>query len=280
VGSDLADTEVSELAEHEESAKRRQIMEGAREVFLAQGFDAASMGEIARKAGVSKGTLYVYFDSKERLFEAIAHEECGAQAETVFSLDPADHDVEAVLTRLGRSFVKFLCRPGAMSPLRTVIAISDRMPEIGKEFYETGSAEGVTKLCHYLESPGRCRDFDDQGLRGRSSPVPRFLRGHDSKAAPLQCQRGTLRRTDRPRGRHCGPHLPCGLPARRLTQRLQGGVNPVEHRLVFQTRDPAMVRCPRRPKRTGRACRRIAVIDLLQIPRLAFMVRRSYCGGA
>ena len=57
VGSDLAETEKPELAEHEESAKRRQIMEGAREVFLAQGFDAASMGEIARKAGVSKGRL-------------------------------------------------------------------------------------------------------------------------------------------------------------------------------------------------------------------------------
>ena len=152
MGSDLAETEKPDLAEHEESAKRRQIMEGAREVFLSQGFDAASMGEIARKARVSKGTLYVYFDSKERLFEAIAHEECGAQAETVFSLDPADHDVEAVLTRVGCSFVKFLCRPGAMSPLRTVIAISDRMPEIGREFYETGPAEGVTKLRYYLES--------------------------------------------------------------------------------------------------------------------------------
>jgi AefR-like transcriptional repressor, C-terminal domain len=57
-----------------------------------------------------------------------------------------------VLTRLGTSFVKFLCRPGAMSPLRTVIAISDRMPEIGAEFYETGPAEGVRKLCHYLQS--------------------------------------------------------------------------------------------------------------------------------
>jgi hypothetical protein len=34
-------------------------MEGARAVFLAQGFDGASMGEIARRAGVSKGTLYV-----------------------------------------------------------------------------------------------------------------------------------------------------------------------------------------------------------------------------
>jgi AcrR family transcriptional regulator len=150
--SDRAETEKPDAPAQQDSAKRRQIMDGAREVFLGQGFDAASMTEIARKAGVSKGTLYVYFDSKEQLFEAIAHEACGAQAEGVFSLDPADHDVEAVLTRLGRSFVKFKCRPGAMSPLRTVIAISDRMPEIGREFYETGPAKGVTKLCHYLES--------------------------------------------------------------------------------------------------------------------------------
>jgi AcrR family transcriptional regulator len=149
--SDRAETEKPDAPAQQDSAKRRQIMDGARDVFLAQGFDAASMGEIARKAGVSKGTLYVYFDSKEQLFEAIAHEACGAQAEGVFSLDPADHDVEAVLTRLGRSYAKFQCRPGAMSPLRTVISISERMPEIGRKFYETGPAEGVAKVRHYLE---------------------------------------------------------------------------------------------------------------------------------
>jgi len=90
-------------------------------------------GRSPARPGCPNGTLYVYFDSKERLFEAIAHEECGAQTEAVFSLDPADHDVESVLTRVGCSFVKFLCCPRAMSPLRTVIAISDRMPEIGRE---------------------------------------------------------------------------------------------------------------------------------------------------
>ena len=72
----------------EDSAKRRQIIEGARAVFLAQGFDAASMNDIARAAGVSKGTLYVYFDNKEQLFEAIVEEECDAQAEGIFDLDP------------------------------------------------------------------------------------------------------------------------------------------------------------------------------------------------
>ncbi len=152
VNSDLLDAKTSVPTETSDSAKRRQIMDGAREVFLSHGFDAASMGEIARKAGVSKGTLYVYFNGKEQLFEAIAHEVCAAQAEGVFSLDPADHDVEAVLTRLGRSFVKFLCRPGAMSPLRTVISISERMPEIGREFYETGPATGRAMVRRYLEA--------------------------------------------------------------------------------------------------------------------------------
>jgi AcrR family transcriptional regulator len=135
----------------EDSAKRRQIMDGARAVFLAQGFDAASMGEIARAAGVSKGTLYVYFENKEQLFEATVHEQCQTQAEGLFDLDPNDGDVEAVLTRLGVGLVNFLCQPGKASPLRTVIAIADRMPEIGKQFYESGPASGIAMLASYIQ---------------------------------------------------------------------------------------------------------------------------------
>src|SRR5271154_2403787 len=109
------------LPADDESAKRRQIVDGAREVFLAQGFDAASMNDIARAAGVSKGTLYVYFGNKEELFEAIVEQECDAQAEGIFDLDPDDHDVAAVLTKLGVAYVKFLCRPEKASAVRTVI---------------------------------------------------------------------------------------------------------------------------------------------------------------
>jgi AcrR family transcriptional regulator len=136
----------------EDSAKRRQIIEGARQVFLAQGFDAASMGEIARVAGVSKGTLYVYFENKEELFDAIVGQECKAQAEAIFSFDASDRDVAAVLTRLGVAYAKFLCRPGGASPLRTIIAIAERMPEIGRRFYETGPARGIAQLAAYLDA--------------------------------------------------------------------------------------------------------------------------------
>jgi len=135
----------------DDSAKRRQIIEGARAVFLAQGFDAASMNDIARKAGVSKGTLYVYFKSKEDLFEAITEEQCRMQAEGVFVLDPQDHDVAAVLTRLDNAFAQYICSRSTSS-IRTVIAIADRMPEVGRQFYETGPAVGIAKLSRYLRA--------------------------------------------------------------------------------------------------------------------------------
>src|SRR5579864_5766891 len=146
----LRQPSVAAGANDEDSAKRRQIVEGARNVFLAQGFDAASMNDIARAAGVSKGTLYVYFNNKEELLEAIVEEECDAQAEGIFNLDPNDHDVGATLTRLGVAYVKFLCRPEKASAIRTVIAIADRMPEVGRRFYESGPATGIARLADYL----------------------------------------------------------------------------------------------------------------------------------
>lgn len=136
----------------EESAKRRQIIDGARAVFLAQGFDAASMGEIARQAGVSKGTLYVYFNSKEHLFEAIIESERRAQAEQIFVLDPTDADIEGALTRLGIAFVGFLCQPEALGSLRTVMAIAERMPELGRSFYQAGPAFGISQVAGYLDA--------------------------------------------------------------------------------------------------------------------------------
>lgn len=139
-------------APEDDGAKRRQILNGAMAVFLERGFDAASMGEIARSAGVSKGTLYVYFDDKQALFDAIVQEACNVQAERVFEFDHADHDVAGVLTRLGVAFATMMCRPEQMSAVRTVIAIAERMPELGRKFYATGPARGIAKLAAYLDA--------------------------------------------------------------------------------------------------------------------------------
>ena len=136
----------------EDGAKWRQIVDGARKVFLSRGFDAASMGDIAKAAGVSKGTLYVYFKDKDELFAAIVRGECVMQADGIFDFDHADHDVEAVLLRHGKAFVKKIGDPARMSTWRTVIAIAERMPELGRRVYETGPAVGVAKLAAYLHA--------------------------------------------------------------------------------------------------------------------------------
>jgi AcrR family transcriptional regulator len=136
----------------DDSAKRRQIIDGAREVFLSRGFDAASMGDIAKAAGVSKGTLYVYFKDKDELFFAIVKSECSMQAEGVFDFDHDDHDVESVLLRHGKAFVSTFADPSRMSSLRAVIAVAERMPEIGRKVYETGPAVGIAKVAAYLQA--------------------------------------------------------------------------------------------------------------------------------
>jgi len=136
----------------DDGGKRRQILDGAARVFLDKGFDATSMGEIARAAGVSKGTLYVYFEDKQALFDAIVDETCQVHAERVFVFDNSDHAVEAVLTRLGIAFATVMCRAESMSAIRTVIAIADRMPDMGRRFYETGPARAIAMLAAYLDA--------------------------------------------------------------------------------------------------------------------------------
>src|SRR5271155_6174846 len=132
-----------------ESAKRRQILDGSRRVFLAAGFDGASMNDIARVAGVSKGTLYVYFDSKERLFEALIREGRKQQAERlVFPGDPGD--ARELLGGFGRRLIELMTRPENIAYVRIVIAATAKFPRLGQAFYEAGPCHGRGNLAAQL----------------------------------------------------------------------------------------------------------------------------------
>jgi len=146
------------VAPDEDSAKRRQIVDGARKVFMDLGFDGASMGEIARAAGVSKGTLYVYFADKNRLFEAIVEEEVFEQRELAFNFDP-ERDVASTLREFGQAYIELVCRPGGGSAIRTVMAIAERMPEVGRRFYEEVLEKTINRLAAYLEARVAAKDL-------------------------------------------------------------------------------------------------------------------------
>ena len=146
-----ADRTNLQLVKDEDSSKRRQILDGARRVFMDLGFDGASMGEIARAAGVSKGTLYVYFADKSRLFEAIVEEESLAQGKVAFNFDP-ERDVTTTLREFGQAYIQMLCRPGGGSATRTVMAIAERMPDVGRRFYTNVVAYTIARLTTYLDA--------------------------------------------------------------------------------------------------------------------------------
>ena len=144
------------LVAEEDSAKRRQILAGASKVFMDFGFDGASMGEIARAAGVSKGTLYVYFADKSRLFEAIVEQEMLDQQKTAFNFEP-ERDVDTTLREFGQAYIELLCRPGGGSAIRTVMAIAERMPDVGRRYYEHVLEQTTDRLASYFESHVRAK---------------------------------------------------------------------------------------------------------------------------
>jgi AcrR family transcriptional regulator len=146
------------VAAEEDSSKRRQILDGAGKVFMDLGFDGASMGEIARAAGVSKGTLYVYFADKNRLFEAIVEREVFEQRKLAFTFDP-ERDAASTLGEFGQAYIELLCRPGGGSAIRTVMAIAERMPDVGRRFYEDVLEKTIGRLAAYLEARVAAQDL-------------------------------------------------------------------------------------------------------------------------
>ena len=142
----------------EDSSKRRQILDGARKVFMNLGFDGASMGEIARSAGVSKGTLYVYFADKSRLFEAIVEEEALEKGQVAFNFDP-ERDTPTTLREFGDAYIAMICRPGGGSAIRTVMAIAERMPDVGRRYYERVLEKTINRLASYLEAHVKAKDI-------------------------------------------------------------------------------------------------------------------------
>jgi AcrR family transcriptional regulator len=66
--------------------RRQQIVEAATQVFASKGFHAANVSEVAAQAGVSQGTIYWYFDSKESLFEAVLLESLRAVSQPSLQL--------------------------------------------------------------------------------------------------------------------------------------------------------------------------------------------------
>jgi AcrR family transcriptional regulator len=140
------------LIEPLDTAKRQQILDGARRIFLAQGFDGASMNDIVREAGVSKGTVYAYFPSKEKLFEVLIYQDRRRQAEQATLIENTDRPIETVLYELGLRMVQLVAAEDTLAQFRMVLAVATKFPEVGRSFYEAGPAYAASVIAGYLRT--------------------------------------------------------------------------------------------------------------------------------
>jgi AcrR family transcriptional regulator len=131
---DAGSSTAGRFAAGEDPAKRQQILEGAKNVFMKMGFDAASMNDVTREAGVSKGTLYVYFANKEELFTAMVETERAAFLARVRTTLAQHDDVETGLYKFGVSFVTHMTDEKVINAMRTVLGVRDRMPALCQRF--------------------------------------------------------------------------------------------------------------------------------------------------
>lgn len=148
----------------EDPVKREQILDGAMRVFMRMGFDASSMNDITREAGVSKGTLYVYFKNKEDLFAAIIQRKKSLVFEKLREIVEADMPVAETLHEFGITFGSHLLSDDAIRGQRIVIGVIDRMPELADSFFKFGPNTGPVLLANYLARQvelGRLKPIED-----------------------------------------------------------------------------------------------------------------------
>ncbi|PSH64600.1 TetR family transcriptional regulator [Phyllobacterium sophorae] len=156
----------SRLAAGQDPAKRQQILEGANRVFSQMGFDAASMNDITREAGVSKGTIYVYFDSKEELFMELCNHYREILFADIYHALESDGDLREALIEFGTALATVVTSDVVIRAQRVVIGVAERMPSMSRDFYERGPRRGQAMMRALIEKhvAAGTLDIDDTEL--------------------------------------------------------------------------------------------------------------------
>lgn len=123
------------FAAGEDPLKREQILDGAWRMFRNKGFDASSMNDITREAGVSKGTIYVYFANKEELFAALIDRHRKEFADSMRHTLEGTEEVRDGLHQFGAAFATRLICSDMIPAMRSVLGVIERMPKLSRRFF-------------------------------------------------------------------------------------------------------------------------------------------------
>jgi AcrR family transcriptional regulator len=157
-------------------ARPQEILDAALTVFAEKGFAAARMDDIAARAGVTKGTIYLYFDGKEAVFKTLVRESIGDTLERVVDAANRFEGSAADLLRLMlRTIGQFMRVSDRIVLPKIVIAEFGNFPELARFYREEVVEKGLTALGSVISrgiAQGEFRDIaPDHGARLCIAPI-------------------------------------------------------------------------------------------------------------
>ncbi len=119
------------------SAERRDaILSAALDEFSSRGFEAARLDDVARRAGVAKGTIYLYFRDKESLFQELVRAMLTPLVGTIEALGQADAPLSALADQIVELFVREVYETRRRDVIRLMISEGRRFPKLAEFYYQ------------------------------------------------------------------------------------------------------------------------------------------------
>lgn len=131
--------------------KMEKILQGAMQEFLARGYAAASMDRVAEAAGVSKATVYSYFQDKKGLFKALIEKLARKRFYSILGSQPLHGEPYIVLRRLAVTALDQMVKDEEYQSFeRLLMGESARFPELAQVFIDSIAKPAIETISKYL----------------------------------------------------------------------------------------------------------------------------------
>jgi AcrR family transcriptional regulator len=117
------------------AARREAILTAALDEFSASGFEAARLDDVAKRAGVAKGTIYLYFRNKESLFQEVIRVMLTPIVGNIEALGRADVPMAALADTIVELFVREIYETRRKDVIRLMISEGRRFPKLTGFYY-------------------------------------------------------------------------------------------------------------------------------------------------
>ncbi|MDO9299582.1 TetR/AcrR family transcriptional regulator [Bradyrhizobium sp.] len=136
----------------ERAAERRAaIVEAALDEFIARGFTATRLDDVAKRAGVAKGTIYLHFKDKESMFEELIRTALVPMINRLHAPPPSGGSVRDMVEGFAENFIREVASTRRGDIVRLIVAEGPRFPAIADFYYREVVSRGLAGMRALIE---------------------------------------------------------------------------------------------------------------------------------